>query len=564
MFSGHAQNVTDTVHPLFKGELDGDKIREQFSDTYARGVPLKKSAEPYISFTTFYSSALKLTGQFAHEKIPELKAFRIGNPSVYELSSDGYIANYAFPVFDSTGIIVTVYGINHGNAGNYEFRVVENKTREIIPWRVPTLFCETYILTTNSDGTEQKECAYLGQFRNSFGNSLTIEVRKKGTEKILASTSALWINRAPNVLGIFTQDNMAAFLSVFKNQWQHDIFMLSTPAERKANDTLLQLKKKFSSDETSLIFYLDDKVRSKEIIEYNLVHGTKNSGWKSNDFDLNLIWLKNLSPGKYSLQIRYSIQRHNITSYSFTITPAWHQTLTFKVVSGIVIAALIGFIFMVFRARKHRKRLADSELHKKQTQLELRTIRSQFNPHFVFNALTSIQGLITKNDMDGANKYLTEFSTLLRDSLKESGNENISLATEMRILDTYLKLEQLRFGFTYNISAEDTIDKNGVEIPSFLLQPLVENAVKHGVSSLFEKGNIDIRFKSSTTDLLASISDNGKGYKRNKNHNGFGLKLTKERIALLNSVILGRSIHSSENSMSTGTEIILVFKNWLS
>ena len=567
--------ITDSIYPLFKGELNGDLIREQFaaSSSSTNNALLKNN--PVILIGVFSSNKLSITRQMAHEKLPELKDFNLDSAEIMEVPAGGYTGKFAIPVFDSSGIIVTANGINKKNAANYEFRVLENKSTEMLAWQPVKLFCEPYFFIS-PNGIDETEVAYLGQFKTSFGNSLTIQIRRKnssdrlysmqgksGSLNIVTTISALWISRAPSVLGVFTSNNMSAFLHVFKSQWQNDVLMLITPEERKAKDSLLILQKNFKPEENNLIFYLDDIIRTKEIIEYNLILDGKSSGWKSNDFDLNLIWLKNLAPGKYALQIRYSIQRHNVFVYKFTIAAAWHQTLAFKIIAVALTIALIGFVLLLLKSRKQKLQLRREALQKQQTQTELKSIRSQFNPHFVFNALNSIQSLINKNDTEGANKYLLEFSTLLRDSLKGSSKEMISLTTEIKMLESYLNLEQLRFGFTYSITTDAVIDKNAIDVPALLLQPLVENAVKHGIASLYKEGNLNINFKKDASDMQVIISDNGKGFTTGGATNGYGMKLTTGRIGLLNKILKEQSIEMGIDSADKGTNINLLFKNWL-
>ena len=226
--------------------------------------------------------------------------------------------------------------------------------------------------------------------------------------------------------------------------------------------------------------------------------------------------------------------------------------------------SLAGFIVLLLRLRQQKQKLYTEQLQKQQVQAELKSIHSQFNPHFVLNALSYIQSLITKNDLDGANKYLSEFSTLLRDSLKNSGKEMVSLSLEIKMLDSYLQLEQLRFGFKYTIDVDESIDKIATEIPALLLQPLVENAVKHGISPLYNKGTLGIHFKKTIRDMLVIISDNGSGYDTNKTSGGFGLKLTRERIELLNKMLKEQSIAYTVTNSPNGTFVNLLFKNWLS
>ena len=185
------------------------------------------------------------------------------------------------------------------------------------------------------------------------------------------------------------------------------------------------------------------------------------------------------------------------------------------------------------------------------------------NPHFIFNALSSIQGLINKQDIKGANNYLSDFAKLMRESLNNNNNEQTPLKQELSILDTYLKLEQLRFGFKYEISIDENINVYETDIPSLLLQPLVENAVKHGVSDLGDKGLIILNIHKQQDDMVIAISDNGKGFSPDQSTNGFGLRLTTDRIKLLNELLKGQQITFEVKGNSPGgAKIYLTFKNW--
>jgi two-component system LytT family sensor kinase len=151
----------------------------------------------------------------------------------------------------------------------------------------------------------------------------------------------------------------------------------------------------------------------------------------------------------------------------------------------------------------------------------------------------------------------------MRDSLKASDKEFVSISTEIKILENYLKLEKLRFGFNYEIETSPSIDINAVEIPSLFLQPLVENAVKHGISALQEKGRLNVTFKREADDLIIIVKDNGKGFKEESGTSGFGLKLTRERINLLNQTLNEQQIEFSVAHIQDQTHVFIHFKNWL-
>jgi LytS/YehU family sensor histidine kinase len=264
------------------------------------------------------------------------------------------------------------------------------------------------------------------------------------------------------------------------------------------------------------------------------------------------------------VRIRYARQRHNVTTYHFEIKPFWYQTLLFNILLGLLVAAFLGFIILSFRFRVQRQKLRESQLKKEKTATELKAIRSQLNPHFVFNALGSIQGLINSNEIDAANRYLSGFASLMRNTLTGSNKPGSSIFHEINLLKNYLDLEQLRFHFAYQIQADPGIDLSATEIPSLLIQPLAENAVKHGVSALGEKGNIVIEIKKENADINVLIGDNGPGFPIGESTAGFGLKLTRDRISLLNQLSKDQNISLAiERGTGGGTMVYLKLKNWL-
>lgn len=562
----HAQKLEinlDSISPVIQHDQHGDSIRKYFSNTfYSHNAAFFKKNNLLIS--AFFSNKLAVNYEHASKKIPQLKIYSNMKSGTYAQALNSYAGVYAVPIFDYTGIIITVNGINPENAHHYQFRVLENNKKVVLPWTKAKLFVDAYWMTKIADSNKiDTVTAYLGQFKADYGKALTFQVRQTNLpDSINTSLSAYWVKWKPRVVGVFTFSQLPDFLRIFKKQW-------GDPRETKDNtdwsrdSTLLKLKKEFHYNENNLIFYLDDIIKSKNIIEYNLVKGKNSTGWTVNDFDFNLVWLKNLSPGKYDLKIRYSVQRMNVCTYSFTIQAAWYQTLWAKIGLSILCLLAIGFILLLWCSKKQAEQLKAQGTLKQVVQTELKSIRSQFNPHFVFNALSSIQGLITKNDSENASKYLIEFSSLMRDSLKASTNEFVSISTEIKILKNYLNLEKLRFGFNYHIESTDQIDTNAIEIPSLFLQPLLENAVKHGISSLQENGKLSVSFEKAANDMIVLVTDNGKGFNEKDEFNGFGLQLTKERIKLLNQTLNDQHIEFSVERINNNTQIMITFKNWL-
>ena len=222
---------------------------------------------------------------------------------------------------------------------------------------------------------------------------------------------------------------------------------------------------------------------------------------------------------------------------------------------------LTSLVILYFIKKKNKKKLSEKEQQKNTARLQLNAIRSQLNPHFLFNALSGIQNLMNKNEIDNANKYLSKFARLTRNVLDD--RELISLSQEKTLLDDYLQMEQLRFGFNYDINLSEHLDLDNIEIPSMLLQPFVENAVKHGISKKANDGKITIAFTSHTNDLILTVADNGKGFDTEKNNIGLGLPLSNSRIGILNSIYKENRFTLEIQSTINGTKISLTLTDWL-
>ena len=239
-----------------------------------------------------------------------------------------------------------------------------------------------------------------------------------------------------------------------------------------------------------------------------------------------------------------------------TVTPF---LLGFSIVLPLILIVLV--ILMAIKLYKNTDETQNAKLQQQIAKLQLNSVRSQLNPHFLFNALSGIQNLMNKNEIDNANKYLAKFARLTRNVLDDK--ELISLAEEGKLLDDYLQMEQLRFGFSYKIKTADNLDLENIEIPSMLLQPFVENAVKHGISQKAADGEIIIVFNKKASDLVLKITDNGNGFDPMKKHNGLGLQLSDNRIALLNSIYKENRFILEKQSSSEGTTINLTLTDWL-
>lgn len=260
----------------------------------------------------------------------------------------------------------------------------------------------------------------------------------------------------------------------------------------------------------------------------------------------------NIAPGNYIFKVRAcnedGVCNENALEIPFTVLPPYWQTTGFKLLIGGSILLLIALIILFFVLRSRRKQKEFREkviLEKNLIQLEQKALRLQMNPHFIFHALNSINGLIAQKDEKTARSYLTKFSKLMRSILENSREVSITLETEVATLKNYLELEKFTRGdtFDFEINCDDEIDQSDILIPPMLLQPFVENAIIHGLNSLDRRGKITIEFKLENEKLHVTIHDNGVGREKataikmqvESAHKSTALKVTQERLDLLNN-----------------------------
>lgn len=268
----------------------------------------------------------------------------------------------------------------------------------------------------------------------------------------------------------------------------------------------------------------------------------KNKGW-INLADNTLILL--LSNGSHTLQVRAVDVNGNtsnrILTIQFTIaTPFW-KSLWFWIVLAIIIQIVI--IYIVNKRQKKRKsaKLAKEMATVQTAALEQQAFTSLMNPHFIFNALNSVQHYINVQDRQSANRYLSDFASLIRKNFEAAQQSFIPLEQELENLTIYLRLEQMRFTnrFTYIIVIDDYLDIDNWMIPTMMLQPLLENALLHGIMPSTINGHIQITLKEEAKNLVITISDNGIGManskvlKKDEPHKSHGMGLIIKRIDAL-------------------------------
>lgn len=213
-----------------------------------------------------------------------------------------------------------------------------------------------------------------------------------------------------------------------------------------------------------------------------------------------------------------------------------------------------------------------SEFEKQIAELEMKALRSQINPHFIFNSLNSIRYQILRQDYEKASGYLVRFAKLLRKILQSTREHTVSLREELEMVSLYLELERLRFNddFTYDIIADPEIDLEDIQVPPMLIQPYVENSVKHGlVNSENPAKTLTIDISTVEGGFKIGITDNGIGrekasLKKTGGASGLGLEITGERIALFNKQykhsLTATITDLYRNRRPAGTSVVLFYK----
>lgn len=263
-------------------------------------------------------------------------------------------------------------------------------------------------------------------------------------------------------------------------------------------------------------------------------------------------------------------------------------------IGAVVVLLLIGFIYFRYVRLKrkneaHLRKRAENELviqrlegerakaalQQRAKELEVQALRSQMNPHFIFNCLNAINFFILSHETEAAADYLTKFSRLMRMIMNHSRHSFITLAEELEVLQLYLDMERLRFkdAFDYHIVLEDELDTGDISIPPLLLQPFVENAIWHGLMHKEERGTLTISLRLEEDTLTCIIRDNGVGRKRAaflksksaEKHKSMGLQITAERMALLTGTgepghyFKIEDLYDSEGN-AVGTKVVLTIK----
>jgi hypothetical protein len=295
------------------------------------------------------------------------------------------------------------------------------------------------------------------------------------------------------------------------------------------------------------ISYKGINVRSEGQLKYK---------YRLEGLDTNWTYTKNiyvqyttLPPGNYKFVVHVINDNGELSSYPATVSfiidkPFW-KTWWFYLLAGISIFVIIYLLYnsrVKFIKQQEKEK---TESNKRISESELKALRAQMNPHFMFNAINSIQNFVLKNDSRSAQKYLTKFARLIRSVLENSKHETVWLNKEVEALELYIELEALRasFSFDYEVIIDDSLNAENLFIPPMIIQPYIENAILHGIIPLTSRrGKLLVRFSQEGSVLKCGIDDNGIGralaneikLKKQQSHQSMGMNVTQDRITILN------------------------------
>jgi|GEM_PF-1048679 len=298
-----------------------------------------------------------------------------------------------------------------------------------------------------------------------------------------------------------------------------------------------------------------------------------NDSWLVTDLGINSVKYNSLSAGNYTFQVQTNTanNKKKIIELTFLINKPYWKTWWFILGVSILIFGSTIWYFSKKIKSKEKERIALLEklsLEKELININLTALRSQMNPHFIFNALNSIQDLVLKQDTEASYDSIVLFAELIRNTLSYSSQDFISIDKELDFLKVYLQLENLRFGdeFKYTISFSS---KENLEIPSLLIQPFIENALVHGLLHKKGKKELNIEFTFIDNNLQCVIVDNGIGRckaseisnRQGNHHESFALGAIEKRLEIFKKQYnehIGYSISDLyENGIAKGTKVIV-------
>ena len=451
--------------------------------------------------------------------------------------------------------------IDFKNVNQLEFQIVKNN-QIIVPWNlVASNEKKTEVFSPIKNLPKVKSTFYdLFKIKLKNGDVVKFFLRKKNSKEAINYTfTKKYDDEIPFVTSQIHNYNNPSLENFVKDISNHQNLNQSNFYEDWPSSYFQNLTKtpeRVDDNTKFAIFFRNQKGKaSKNMLEYRLITNGKSADGKWNLAD-DYIILKDFKKGNdYQLQVRYTGNKKYIVFNYFT-DKYWYQNLWVQVLGIFLLFILILIGAYIIRNRNNKKKI-------EWQRLKMQSLSTQLNPHFVFNSLNSIQGLVKKKKKKKTNIYLSDFAKLMRNIVDFGQKETITLGQDINALKNYISLENLRFPFFFEMIIDEKLDVDNVDVIPLLAQPILENSVKHGVSKLKENGKIKMKVYKEENNLVYEIKDNGNGFDYQQDFKGIGIKLTKEKINLFNQTSNSVKINLSFVKIEQGTKAILTYKNIL-
>ncbi|MFT5824214.1 MAG: hypothetical protein ACI8ZM_005480 [Crocinitomix sp.] len=346
----------------------------------------------------------------------------------------------------------------------------------------------------------------------------------------------LGFDKIENVIQMNVTDNSLYYATkknVFKKNF--DDFQLSIPEVKvpliQVNEQIevFSVDEQLSFDQNHIGFFFKSIALSKPVLDYRyrLIGHDKKFNYSTQES----VVYSALNPGKYTFTYAATNDGFNYSDgqeITFTIQLPFWNTMWFYSFCGII---LLLIIIGIYRFRL-KQLTAKVQIEKTISVLKSQALTAQLNPHLIFNILNSIQGLVSEGQIEKSNVYISKFSRFMRLSLNLSKLSSVPVTEEIKIIEQYIELEKLRFESQIEFSICSSGELEEFLIPPLITQPLIENAIKHGVMGNKSEAYVKIEFTKEKETLIITVEDNGKGFITGISY-GDGLRITEERLKVV-------------------------------
>lgn len=402
---------------------------------------------------------------------------------------------------------------------------------------------------------------FVGTYKLNINDSLKVLVRDTRTKK---NEKGIFIQRLKDVPDNFSFLQLPKLNEKHNNGLQDFLNANIKKEDVIDGDSSVHFEK--DADKTGILLFQTER---NDVLEYSYDDTLHWQSIKPGNFigahsGTSLVVDKELPSGTTkALYLRYQHQPetvHKITIHAKAITKAvpWAKIA----ITSILLLLLAGIWFYLY-SRWQKRKMAKLDKKNKDIETRLSLLSGQLNPHFLFNSLHAIQGVVNTNNTTEANAYIGDVARFMRNIMDQGKKEFISLKEELQLETDYLQLEQKRKSFEFVMDIDEQTDISQIDFPPLLLQPVLENSVRHAFGRTAHPV-LSIKIERQQKNLVITITDNGAGWNMNEHKEGHGLGLVRKRIELINEKIQHMNIEMKIQSQTgTGTTTVFICHNWL-